>query len=75
MEGARPANADTGTVGADRRLDDAFGPPFHLGSRAPGEGQQQDPGGINAIDDEVGGAVRQRVGFSGAGSCDDEQWR
>ncbi len=52
---------------------DAFDPPQHLGGRAAGEGEQQDPPRVGA----AGDAVRHPVGEGGrlarAGSGDDEQ--
>ena len=38
-----------------------------------GEGEQQDPAGIDAGGDQVGHAVGEGVGLAGAGAGDDEQ--
>jgi hypothetical protein len=52
---------------------DAFGAADHLQRRAPREGQQQDPGGIDTLEDQMGDAVGQRVGLARARTGDDQQ--
>ena len=60
-------------VWPDGRGDDALGAPLHLGGGAAREGQQQDAAGIGAVDDQMGDAVRQRVGLARAGAGNHQQ--
>ena len=52
---------------------DALHPAGHLAGGPAREGHQQDAPGIGAIDDQVGDAVRQRVGLARPGAGDDQQ--
>ena len=45
----------------------------HLGCRAARERHQQDAARIGAADDQMGDAVRQRVGLAGPGAGDDQE--
>ena len=42
---------------------DAFDPPGHLGRGAPGKRHQQDPPRVGALNDQMGHAVGEGVGF------------
>ena len=52
---------------------DALDAALHLRRGASGEGHQQDAARVGAREDQVGDAVRQRVGLAGAGAGDDQQ--
>jgi hypothetical protein len=52
---------------------DALGAPRHLGGGAPREGQEHDPPRIDAVEDEMRDAMRQRVGLAGAGAGQDQE--
>ena len=52
---------------------DPLDPARHLGGGAARERHQQDAPRIGAVDDQMGDAVRQRVGLARAGAGDDEQ--
>ena len=47
----------------------------HLGGGASCEGEEEDAGGVDVGVDEVGDAVGEGVGFSGACAGDDEEGR
>ena len=51
----------------------ALDPARHLGGCAARERQQQDPAGIDAVDDEVPDPMGQRIGLARAGAGDDQQ--
>ena len=70
--GPGDAVAGAGLVSECRR-NDALDAAPHLGSGPAGEGQQQDASGIGAVDDQVGDAMRERVGLARAGAGDDQQ--
>ena len=77
MEGARPLESLDHKAGvlAHNLVQDALGPPRHLGRRAPREGQKQDPARIGAVDDQMRDAVSERAGLSRARSSNDEERR
>src|SRR5262249_32273831 len=52
---------------------DAPGSALHVGGGAPRERQQQDAARIDSAHDEMGDAMRQRVGLAGARARDDQQ--
>ena len=55
--------------------EDVFDTFEHLRRRASRERQQQDARRVRPLADEVGDAVGEGVGLSGAGASDDEQRR
>ena len=57
----------------ERLAQDVVRAPPHLGRRPARKGQQQDARGIHAVHDEPRHAMRNRVGFSGAGAGHDQQ--
>ena len=52
---------------------DALDTALHLRRGAAREGEQHHAARVDARDDEMRHAVRQRVGFAGAGACNDQQ--
>ena len=68
MEGAGPANAHVSRCWAQRCLDDALGAALHFGCSPTRKSQEKHATGFGAIDDQMGNAVRQRVGLTRAGS-------
>jgi hypothetical protein len=54
---------------------DALDAPRHLGRGAARKGQQHDPSGIDAVDDEMRNAVRQRIGLARSGTGYDQEGR
>lgn len=52
---------------------DALDPPCRLRGGPAREGEQQDPARIDAVDDEMGDAVGQRVGLARSGPGDDQK--
>jgi hypothetical protein len=77
MKGAGPGQRVGHDVGAlaDHPSRDPLYPPRHLGGGAARERHQQNPPRIGAVDDQVGDAVRQRVGLARTCSRDDEERR
>jgi len=55
------------------RGDDALDAPFHLGRGAARERHQQKPARIDAVDDEVGHPMGERVGLARPGAGDDQE--
>ena len=54
---------------------DPLDPARHLGGGPAGEGQQKDAAWIGAVDDQMGHAVRERIGLARSRSGDDQQRR
>jgi hypothetical protein len=52
---------------------DLLSAPYHVLRRAPGERQHENACRIHAVQHQMGGTVRKRVGLSGAGAGEDEQ--
>jgi len=69
VEGARPRQA----YFLLHLRDDAARAPRHLERRAAREGEEQQPLGRAALQDQVRDAVRERVGLAGARTGDDQQ--
>ena len=69
---ARASDHGPGLV-AEHLARDAFDSARHLGGGAAREGEQQDAAGIDAVDDEVGDAMRHGVCLARPGAGDDEQ--
>ena len=47
----------------------------HLGRRPPGEGHQENPARIDAVDDQMRHPMRQGVGLAGSRPGDDQERR
>jgi hypothetical protein len=77
VERARPrqAAAQHPRVGSEHVRGDALDAALHLGGGPARERQQHDAARIGATDDQVGDAMRQRVGLAGPGAGDDEERR
>jgi hypothetical protein len=74
VEGAGPAERIAHRPAHARHLSrHALDPACHLGRGPAREGQEHDPARIDAVDDEVPHAVRQRAGLARAGAGDDQQ--
>ena len=58
---------------AHARGDDAPDAPLHLGGGAAREREEQHAAGVGPVDDQMGDAVRQRIGLAGAGPGNDQQ--
>jgi hypothetical protein len=58
---------------AQRLVQHATGAPIHLLRRAPAEGEQHQSLRVRAVADQVGHAVRERVGLAGTGPRDHQQ--
>ena len=71
MKGARPGDA-AGDVRATRPAD-PLDPPRHLLGRAPGEGQKQHAPRVGTAQDQMGDAMRQRVGLARPRPGDDQE--
>ena len=77
VKGAGPGQRvghDAGIV-AQHLPRDSLDACFHFGSCAAGKRHQQDAAGIGAADDQMGDAMRQRVGLAGAGAGNHQQGR
>ena len=77
VEGAGPGQRvghDAGVVAHDLARD-ALDPPRHLGGGAARKRHQQNAARVGAVDDQMGDAMRQRVGLAGAGAGNHQQRR
>ena len=75
MEGTGPAESAADQPGMTWRYlaGDALDTSRHLVGGTPREGQQQDAVGIGAVRQQMGDTVSQGIGFSGAGSGNNQQ--
>src|SRR5262245_33364800 len=69
MKSARPGESDVPLQIPDNSLRS----PCHFGGGAPCEGQQQDPFGIDALEDKVRHTMRECIGFTRTGTGNHEQ--
>ena len=78
MKGAGPGQAKMGKRGAfvgRRRTDDPLRPPRHLQRRAAREGQEENSFCIDSIQNQMGDAMRERIGLARPRAGDDQQRR